>query len=276
MRWLKCSRGASRPRRTCDSLEVQSDHHGLAFDKGKRQIGSVGHSRRPYSVDPGVLHAIEESSLQTIPQTAHAFALLMHACSRELCRFSHAGDGGDILGSRTAIPFRVSAVHQGPKMGSLSDVQCSHSLRSTKLVRGNREQVHAKLLHIDGNFSGGLHSIGMKSDSLLRCNFTDLFDGLYCSDLVIREHQRDQYSLWTNRAADIFRIYEALAIDGQNGGFYSTLRQGPARVKHRNVLYRRRNYMLDFAGRRGHSTENRVVVRFRASTGKHDIRGARA
>src|SRR5258708_40111106 len=114
----------------------------------------------------------------------------------------------------------------------------------------------------------------MKSDSLLRCNFTDLFDGLNCSNLVIREHQRDQYSLWTNRAADIFRIYETVAIDGQNGKFYSTLRQGPARVKHRNVLNRRRNHMLDFAGRRGHSAENRVVIRFRASTGKHDIRGA--
>src|SRR5258708_24350566 len=149
---------------------------------------------------------------------------MSHTDPSEFCCLAHAGDGGDIFGSGSSVAFRVSSVHQWPQLSSLSDVQRAYSLRSAKLVRGNREQVHAKLVYIDGNLSGGLHSIGMKSNSLLPRNFPALFDRLNCSTLVVREHQRDQYSLWTNRAADIFRIYETGAIDGQNGQFYSTLR----------------------------------------------------
>src|ERR1700674_1687935 len=106
-------------------------------------------------------NAIEESSLQTVSQAAYAFALLTHARQGEVCRFAHAGDGGYVLGSRTAIPFRVSTVHQGPELGSFTDVQRAHSLRSAKLVCGNREQAHTELFYIDGYFPGSLHGIGM-------------------------------------------------------------------------------------------------------------------
>ena len=89
---------------------------------------------------------------------------------------------------------------QRPELRSLSDVQRAHSLRPAKLVRGNREQVHAEFFHVDGNFSGSLHGIGMKYDSLLGGNLADFLDGLNRSSLVVCEHERDQDGLRANRA----------------------------------------------------------------------------
>src|SRR3984957_13150136 len=134
MRRFNGSRRARCSGGTRDSFEVQRDNHGLAFDKRESQIGSVGHSGRARTVDPRMRNALEQAPLQTVPQAAHAFALRTLGQSREFSRLAHTRNGSYVLGSRTAIPFRVAAVEQKRKLRSFSDVQRAHSFRSAKFV----------------------------------------------------------------------------------------------------------------------------------------------
>ncbi len=139
MRRLDRARGASRSGGTCDSLEVQRDHHGLALDEREKSNwwcwGLAAHAA------PLTHEGVTRSSrplLQAVSQAADALAFLTHPDARKLRRFAHAGDCGNILGSRAAIPLRMPAVEQGIEFGSFADVQRADSFGPAKLVRGNQ------------------------------------------------------------------------------------------------------------------------------------------
>ena len=48
------------------------------------------------------------------------------------------------------------------------------------------------LIDINRHLSESLNCIGMEQNAVFFCNFTDLFDGLNGSDLVVGKHHRDQ------------------------------------------------------------------------------------
>ena len=73
------------------------------------------------------------------------------------------------------------------------DVECSNAFRRVHLVAGNREQIAADGLDIDGNLSSRLDGVGVKpylftAVTQAANHLADLFDRLNRADLVIRGH----------------------------------------------------------------------------------------
>ncbi len=195
---------------------------------------------------------------------------------REFRCLAHAGDGRHVFGpgrrSRSECPPYIS----GPRCVPFRMYSAPTPFGPENLCAEIESRSHAQLLHVDGNFSGGLHGVGMKRDSLFGCDFADLLDGLDRSRFVICEHDCDQDGLGTNRSPDVFQIHEPVAVHRENREIDAALGQRPARIEYGDVLYGGRNHVPGFAGGRRHGAENRVVARLRASAGEHDVRGARA
>jgi len=181
----------------------------------------------------------------------------------------------NVFGPRTPVALGMSAIHQRAEVRSLSDVKRAHAFRPAKFVRGNRQQAHAQLVHVDGNFPRGLYCVAVEHDSLFSGDFGNLFNGLNRSRFVICKHDTDEYSFRTNRAADIFRSHKSIAIYGQIvrsiPPFASALNgSSTATCSIAEVIT-----CLDLPVAAATATENRVIAGLRASAGEHDFRGAR-
>ena len=96
--------------------------------------------------------------------------------------FAETDDAGNVLRSRPARALVASAIEHGLQDGSLAHIQRAHSLRSMNLVSGNREQIAADALYVDGDLPRRLHGVRVEIDIGFGGNLADLFDG--CSTPV--------------------------------------------------------------------------------------------
>jgi len=221
-----------------------------------------------------VRHAIEKSLFQSVTQVAYTFALFVQARQSEFRSFAHPGDGGDILGSRTAIPFRVAAVQQRPKLRSFSDVKRPYTLRPAKLVRGNRKQIHAQPLYINGDFPSGLHGIGMKQDAVFAANSSQLGNGLDGTNLIVGGHGTYEDGIGTQGLLEINGIYSAFLVYGQVSDPESfLLLQVFAAVEHGMMLDGRCDDVFAFVFFQASCAKDRKVGAFSSAAGKYDFAG---
>src|SRR6185437_12026925 len=92
---------------------------------------------------------------------------------------------------------------------SAADVERADSLGAVNLVCGNGECVDLHGVHIDGNFAGSLHGVGMEDNSLFMAELADFSGGLDDADLVVCGHDGDEDGLFIDGAAEIFEIDES-------------------------------------------------------------------
>ncbi len=163
-------------------------------------------------------------------------------------------------------------VNARSEMRTLANIERTYTLRAVQLVRGNGKQMYAELRNVDRNLTRRLDGVRMQRDVRFGRDFADLRDWLNRAQLIIRKHYCNKYSLGPNRSANVFRIHEAFAVDGQKGDRNALFFQRSAGVEDRAMFNGRSDDMLAASGSCADNTENRVVVGFGASAGKHNFR----
>ena len=102
-------------------------------------------------------------------------------------------------------------------------VERLNALRPVALVRGHRHEVDVHLVHVDGNVSQALRSVGVKLRVVLPGNGANLLDGRDGPHLIVRHHDGDEYRIVPDRAAHLVGIDHAVFIDRQIGDLPASL-----------------------------------------------------
>ena len=166
-----------------------------------------------------------------------------------------------------------------------ADVESADAFRRVKLMTGDCEQIDAESVDVHGNFSNGLHGVGVEKDVVLRGDTANLFERLHSAKLVVRVHNGDQGGLRSDRIADGFGIDEAVRIDRKVSDFdgFAIARDGAAffferltSVEHRFVFDLRGDDVFGRACGIANDTEDRVIVGFGAAAGEDDFLRASA
>ena len=101
--------------------------------------------------------------------------------------------------------------------GAAFDEERTDTLGGVELVAGEREQIELKRFHVDGNFSGGLHGVGVEIDVGFRGDAANLRERLDGAEFVVGVHDGDEHGFRANGLAQVVEINEAVAIHGEIG-----------------------------------------------------------
>src|ERR1700730_11136634 len=217
MRWFDRTGGACRTRGTRDPSQIERDHHGFSLDKRKSQIRGVGHALEARAVHSRVRYTFDQAIFQSIAQQSNSMTFFPHMLQRQFRRLSQACDAGNIFGAGATVALRMSTVKQRFEIRTLANVEGPDTLWAVQLMRGNRKQMHAELRNVDRNLPCRLHSVRVERDMRFSSNFADLLNRLNRAQLIIRDHDCDEYGLRPDRSPNVFRIDEAFAVNRQNG-----------------------------------------------------------
>src|SRR5579864_4849186 len=105
------------------------------------------------------------------------------------------------------------------------------------LVPGNRERMAPNALHIDSDFPRCLYSVGVETNTCLRCDLSDRVDWLQYSGFVVRHHDGNQLRIPTQRPANVIRIHLPAAVDWQDRHLTRPFSEVLAGMEHRMMLY---------------------------------------
>lgn len=105
---------------------------------------------------------IGESALEAVSEFGEALSLFVKRLFGDAGGFAEGDDCGDRLGSRAAAAFVVGSGEDRLQRASLAHVEGTDSFRSVHLVAGQREEIDAELIDVDGDFGSGLSGIRME------------------------------------------------------------------------------------------------------------------
>ena len=108
-------------------------------------------------------------------------------------------------------------------------------------MAGHRQQVHAEVVHLDGDLADGLGAIAVHQDALAMGDFGDLRDGLDSADLVVGVHDGDEDGFGGDGLLDLPGVNHTVLIDRQVCGATALPFQIAADLGHGRVLDRRRD-----------------------------------
>ena|SRR5438067_6579082 len=152
-----CTGGNGKP------LQVERDHHGLAFNVIKIDIAGVGNARRLTAVHPSGMNLIEQHRLEAIAQASEPIdAALTKASHSNLSGTTEADNARQVLCTCTPLSFMIAAKKERLNQGPAPNVQGPSSLRTMKLVSRNGKQITADLVYINRNLARGLDCVGVK------------------------------------------------------------------------------------------------------------------
>ncbi len=106
----------------------------------------------------------------------------------------------------------MSAVEKLAQTGSATNVQRANALGRIQFMSGEREQVHLERLDVDGNFTCGLHSVGVKVDVGFFGEAADFFERLDRAELIVGVHDGDENGFRADGATQLLHIYLSVAI----------------------------------------------------------------
>ena len=87
----------------------------------------------------------------------------------------------------------------------------------------------------------------MEENFILSANFSNFFDGLYDSDLVVNHNDRDDDGVRSNSLLELLQINQTIGLYGQISHIEAQFLQVAAAVKHALVVDLRSDNMF-FAG----------------------------
>src|ERR1700722_1113489 len=94
----------------------------------------------------------------------------------------------DVLRSRTKSAFMTSAVDLSAKLEPFANEKRTRALRGINFVPADCVNIGVDGAHVDGNFAGCLHAVGVKGNTRFLCDAADLLDRLNGSELVVDVH----------------------------------------------------------------------------------------
>jgi len=83
----------------------------------------------------------------------------------EFSRLAQGHDESHIFCARAASLFLLPAQKEGPELHTAAHVQRADALGGMQLVAGKGQVIHGQLGQLDGNFSHGLHGVGMEGNA---------------------------------------------------------------------------------------------------------------
>jgi hypothetical protein len=86
-----------------------------------------------------------------------------------------------------------------------------------KLVAGEREEINAPRLHINGYFSDRLNRIGMKQHAFISGNPGQLFDRLKRAGFIVGRHYAHEAGLLPKGCGQLFRTDDPVSINRKIG-----------------------------------------------------------
>src|SRR5204863_2623295 len=217
MRRLDGAGGASGASGTRETLQVESNEEGFAFDTGENKIGRVGRARRSASVYARMRNELEQALLQLVAERGDATGIFRERLARHFRGLGESHDAGDIFRAGAETALVMAAIEKLAQTRSTADIERADSLGRIQFVAGNRKQIHLERVDVDGNFSGGLHGVGMEVDVGFFSDAADFFERLDGAKLVIGVHDGDENCFRTNAAAQLAEVNQLFAIRRQWG-----------------------------------------------------------
>ena len=273
MRHLDRTRRARGAGRAGDALQVQCDDEPFALDVVEANICGGRKPPRPVSVHSRERHALEDRSLELVTQHPDARPLLRDALAGQRRRPAQAHDARGVLRSWPAVALVMAPVKERLQNRPLAYVERAHPLRPVQFVRGKREQIHAELFDVHGNFAHGLHGVRVEIDVALARHEADFLEGLDGPELVVRVHHGDEHSVGLDCPLEVGRVHNAVRTGPDVSHAHTALFELAGGVKHRVVLDVRGDDVLRGALRRFDNSKDGGVVGLRAAAGEDDFRG---
>ena len=216
---------------------------------------------------------------ELIAEAAETLRIVRKRLARNFRGFAEADDSGDVFRTGAHAALVVAAVKKLLQASSASDIEGTDAFGAVDFVAGKREQIELELIHIHGNFSGGLHGIGMEVDVGVLGDAADFFERLDGAELVVGVHDGDERGFVTNGTAQIFEVDQAILVDVKISYVYALLFESLAGVEDGFMFHKRSDDVrprLRTVSGGGSDAENRVIVGFGAAAGEENLLGARA
>jgi hypothetical protein len=129
--------------------------------------------------------------LEFAAKSGDAGCVFREGLAGEVRGFAEPDDAGNIFGARAESPLMVAAVEKLTEARTASDVECPDALRRIKLVARDSEKIDTESVDVEGNFSCGLHGVGVEIDVVLRGDAPDLLEWLDGAEFVVGVHHGD-------------------------------------------------------------------------------------
>ena len=255
---------------------VQVQKQALALDALEAEAYIAGQTIHRVAVEAGV-GDLGKTRDQLVPQGGDIGGVLLKVGAGFFQSRSHAADAGDVFRACPLATLLCATVDQVGEQNALAAVQCANALGAVELVGGEAQHIDVLRLHIDGDVTYRLDSVGMEQHALFLTNGADLSDGQHRADLIIGVHAGDQAGILTDSIRNLL------------GGDVVTL--GNIQVSHRKALFFQllqgvqHRMMLKSGGNDVHfilaatqvgGGNDRLVVGFRTAGGEVDLTGLAA
>src|SRR5215218_11402332 len=143
-----------------------------------------------------IRNALQHCRLKLVAQRAVMNRTLFEFFACEFRRLTKSNDAGNVLRARAPLALLMSTHILSKETNTSANVKRTGAFRRIQLMRGERQQIATKLIHVQTQSPASLNRIRMKPEmSLARCPTLthqpgDLSDRLNRSDLVVRHHDR--------------------------------------------------------------------------------------
>src|SRR6266853_660731 len=274
--WFNGAGGTGGSRGTRETFQIESNEEGFALDARENKICSVRRARSRGGVHTRLRNAEQETLLQAIAEKRYALGVFDERLARDFGCFAEAHNSGDVFRAGTEAALVMSAVEKLAQTGSATNVQSADALGRIQCMSGNREQIHAERVDVDGNFTCGLHSVGVEINVGFLGDAADFLEWLDGAELVVGVHDGDENGFGPDGSAKVAEINLTVGASCKVSEANAALFERLASVEDSFMFDGAGNDMLFMATRSFNDPEDGVIVGFGGAAGEDDFLGAGA
>ena len=214
-----------------ESFEIESDDQGFALEAWKKNVGGVWGARGVGGIDAGVGNTGEDALFERVAQARDARGIFFAREAGEFGGFAEADDAGDIFRARAEAALVMSAIEKLAETRTALDEERANAFGGVELVAGDGEKIELQGFDVDGNFSGGLHGVGVEVDVGFGGDAADIGERLDGAEFVVGVHHGDENGFGAEGAAEFVEVDEAFVIDRKVGDGHAFFFEGLAGIE---------------------------------------------
>jgi hypothetical protein len=134
------------------AFEIESDDEGFTFEAWEKDVGGVGCARNIGRIDVGIGDAADDALFESVAEAG------------EFGGFAKADDAHNIFCAGAEAALVMAAVEKLAEARAALDEERANAFGRIELVAGDGKKIELKRFDVDGNFSGGLHRVGVEVD----------------------------------------------------------------------------------------------------------------
>src|SRR5271157_3431577 len=147
------------------------------------------------AIELHVGNGLDDPLMESISQAQKMILAFLEIPLGDLAGLSQSHDVRNVLRPGPTVALLSSSMDERGYFCSPADKLSADSLGSVQFVAGKGENVYGQLLQVDGDFSHGLHAVGVKEDPFLPGHLPDFLHGENRPRLIIGKHNTDQNRL---------------------------------------------------------------------------------